>query len=143
NDHVNMAQSTNDAYPTAMHLGLYMIHQDVMQALNLLIASFDQKSKEFAKIIKMGRTQLQDAVPMTLGQTFGAFASALKNESKKIDAAAKDFLTINMGATAIGTGITAEPGYAESCTRYIKEITKLDIKLAKDLVEATHDTSCM
>ncbi|MEG2848701.1 MAG: lyase family protein, partial [Bacteroidales bacterium] len=81
NDHVNMAQSTNDAYPTAMHLGLYMIHQDVMQALNLLIASFDQKSKEFAKIIKMGRTQLQDAVPMTLGQTFGAFASALKNES--------------------------------------------------------------
>ncbi len=143
NDHVNMAQSTNDAYPTAMHLGLYMIHQDLMNSLKLLIASFEKKAKEFSKIIKMGRTQLQDAVPMTLGQTFGAFASAMNNETKKIDVAARHFLTINMGATAIGTGITAEPGYAEACTKYIKEITKWDIKLAKDLIEATHDTSCM
>lgn len=143
NDHVNMAQSTNDAYPTAMHLGLFMYHQELMKALSQLIISFEQKSKEFAKVIKMGRTQLQDAVPMTLGQSFGAFASALKNEAKKVDNASKAFLTINMGATAIGTGITAEPGYAESCTRYIKEITKWDIRLAKDLVEATHDTSSM
>lgn len=143
NDHVNMAQSTNDAYPTAMHLGLYMMHQDVMAALKKLIESFDKKAKEFSKVIKMGRTQLQDAVPMTLGQSFGAFASALKSEAKKVDAASKEFLVINMGATAIGTGITAEPGYAEACTKYIREITKWDIKLAKDLVEATNDTSCM
>lgn len=143
NDHVNMAQSTNDAYPTAMHLGLYMIHLEVMKSLNLLIDSFEAKSKEFAKVIKMGRTQLQDAVPMTLGQTFGAFAAAMKNEVRKIENASKEMLIINMGATAIGTGITAEPGYAEACTKYIKEITKWDIKLAKDLIEATHDTSCM
>lgn len=143
NDHVNMAQSTNDAYPTAMHLGLYMIHHDVKGSLEKLIASFEKKAKEFAKVIKMGRTQLQDAVPMTLGQTFNAFATALKNEAKKLDTAAKEFLTINMGATAIGTGITAEPGYAEACTKYIKQITGWDIKLAKDLVEATNDTSSM
>ena len=143
NDHVNMAQSTNDAYPTAMHLGVYMDHLEFMKALDLLIKSFEKKAKEFAKIIKMGRTQLQDAVPMTLGQSFGEFANALKHEAKRVDTAAKELLTINMGATAIGTGITAEPGYAEACTKYIKEITGWDIKLAKDLVEATHDTSSM
>lgn len=143
NDHVNMAQSTNDAYPTAMHLGLYLIHLDLMVSLNKLTDSFTRKSKEFARVIKMGRTQLQDAVPMTLGQSFGAFATALKNETKKLEIAAKEFLTINMGATAIGTGITAEPGYAESCTKHIQKISKWDIKLAKDLIEATNDTSCM
>ncbi len=143
NDHVNMAQSTNDAYPTAMHLGMYMIHTDLMKSLDLLIKSFESKAQEFAKVIKMGRTQLQDAVPMTLGQSFGAFASAMKNEAKRLDNTAKEFLTINMGATAIGTGITAEPGYAESCTKHIKEITGWDITLATDLIEATHDTSCM
>ncbi|MDD2596029.1 MAG: aspartate ammonia-lyase [Bacteroidales bacterium] len=143
NDHVNMAQSTNDAYPTAMHLGLYMIHQDVMAALKSLIKSFRAKEKSFAGVIKMGRTQLQDAVPMTLGQTFGAFANAMENEMKKLDLAAQEFLIINMGATAIGTGITAEPGYAEACTKHIKKISGWKITLAKDLVEATNDTSCM
>ena len=143
NDHVNMAQSTNDAYPVAMHLGLYMMHFQIRAALDRLIAAFEAKGKEFADIIKMGRTQLQDAVPMTLGQSFDAFATALKSEAKKMDRAAVEFLTINMGATAIGTGITAEPGYAESCTQFIKEISGWDITLAEDLVEATNDTSCM
>jgi len=143
NDHVNMAQSTNDAYPTAMHLGLYMIHADVMKSLKDLAKAFRAKQRQFASIIKMGRTQLQDAVPMTLGQTFGAFATAVETEMKKLDAAAQEFLVINMGATAIGTGITAEPGYAEACTKYIKKITGWKISLAKDLVEATNDTSCM
>lgn len=143
NDHVNMAQSTNDAYPTAMHLGLYYIHQGVKENFKLLIESFRKKEKEFSGIIKMGRTQLQDAVPMTLGQTFGAFAAAMEHELSHLDRAAEEFLAINMGATAIGTGITAEPGYAEKCTEYIKEITGLNITLADNLVEATHDTSCM
>lgn len=143
NDHVNMAQSTNDAYPTAMHLGLYMIHADLMVALKALAKSFRAKQRQFASVIKMGRTQLQDAVPMTMGQTFGAFATAIENEAKKLDAAAQEFLVINMGATAIGTGITSEPGYAELCTKYIKKITGWKISLAKDLVEATNDTSCM
>lgn len=143
NDHINMAQSTNDAYPTAMHLGLYMINMEVIEALKELIKSFRAKERKFANVIKMGRTQLQDAVPMTLGQEFGSYANALENEMKRINRAAQELLVINMGATAIGTGITAEPGYAQSCTKFIKEITGWNITLAKDLVEATNDTSCM
>jgi aspartate ammonia-lyase len=143
NDHVNMAQSTNDAYPSAMHLGIYFIHQEVKNNLKQLIKAFDKKAASFAKVIKMGRTQLQDAVPMTLGQSFGAFADAMRHELDRLDKAAEEFLVINMGATAIGTGITAEPGYAESCTKHIKKISKLNITLAENLVEATHDTSCM
>ena len=143
NDHVNMAQSTNDAYPTAMHLGLYMLHDELKASLEKLIKSFENKTNEFSDVIKMGRTQLQDAVPMTLGQSFSAFMDAMKNELKRLDAVSKEFLTINMGATAIGTGITAEPGYAELCTQYIKDISGWDIVLAENLVEATHDTSAM
>lgn len=143
NNHINMAQSTNDAYPTAMHLGLYMLHEMVKTALEKLIASFEKKEKEFEDIIKMGRTQLQDAVPMTLGQSFGAFADAMRSELERLNHVAEEYLVINMGATAIGTGITAEPGYAEICTRHIKEITGWDITLANNLIAATHDTSAM
>ena len=143
NDHVNMAQSTNDAYPTAMHLGLYMLHGELKDSLEKLIKSLEKKTDEFANIIKMGRTQLQDAVPMTLGQSFSAYMDAMKNELKRLDSVSKEFLTINMGATAIGTGITAEPGYAELCTQHIKDISGWDIVLAENLVEATHDTSAM
>ena len=142
NDHVNMAQSTNDAYPVAMHFGVYMMHLDAMAALDRLIAAFEAKAEEFADIIKMGRTQLQDAVPMTMGQTFGAFAHAMAHEKAKLERAAEEFLVINMGATAIGTGITAEPGYAESCCAFLKDITKWNVTMAEDFVEATHDTSC-
>lgn len=143
NDHVNMAQSTNDAYPSAMHIGLYLTHFHVRDAMENLILSFEKKEKEFAGIIKMGRTQLQDAVPMTLGQSFGAYASAMKHELERLERSATEFLEINMGATAIGTGITAEPGYAEECIKNIRKITGWDIKLAGNLIEATHDTSCM
>lgn len=142
NDHVNMAQSTNDAYPVAMHFGVYMMHQDFMAALDRLVKAFEAKRDEFASIIKMGRTQLQDAVPMTMGQTFGAFADAMKNEAKKADRAAQEFLVSNMGATAIGTGITAEPGYAEYCNEFLREVTKWNVTMAENFVEATHDTSC-
>ena len=131
------------SYPTAMHLGLYMIHQDVVTSLKALVKSFRSKEKKFSGIIKMGRTQLQDAVPMTLGQTFGAYANAMENELKKLDHAAQELLIINMGATAIGTGITAEPDYAKACTKHIRKISGWKITLAKDLVEATNDTSCM
>lgn len=141
NDHVNMAQSTNDAYPSAMHLGLYFINQKLQENLKDLIKAFDDKKKAFANIIKMGRTQLQDAVPMTLGQSFGAFADAMRHESARLQKAADEFLYTNMGATAIGTGITAEPDYARFCTEFLREITGLDIKLSRNLIEATHDTS--
>ncbi len=143
NDHVNMSQSTNDAYPTAMHLGLYYTHFFVREAMLNIIESFEKKEKEFANIIKMGRTQLQDAVPMTLGQSFGAYKFAMKHELSRLEKAAKELLFVNMGATAIGTGITSEPGYAEACIKYLREITGWDIRLAEDLVEATSDTSSM
>lgn len=143
NDHVNRSQSTNDAYPTAIHIGLYYTHLKLVKHFETLIQSFRKKGEEFANIIKMGRTQLEDAVPMTLGQTFNGFASILEHEVKNLDFAAQDFLTVNMGATAIGTGITAEPGYAEKCIAALGKITGLDIKLADDLIGATSDTSCM
>uniref|UniRef100_UPI0040578518 aspartate ammonia-lyase n=1 Tax=Alistipes sp. TaxID=1872444 RepID=UPI0040578518 len=143
NDHVNCSQSTNDAYPTAIHLGLYATHLRFMQHFEQLIAAFEEKAKAFAHILKMGRTQLEDAVPMTLGQTFGAFASILRDEVKNINFAAEEFLTVNMGATAIGTGICSEPEYAEKCIAALREITGWDIRLAGDLVAATSDTTCM
>ena len=140
---MNCSQSTNDAYPTAIHVGLYYKHLSFMPHLQELIASFRAKGREFAHIIKMGRTQLQDAVPMTLGQTFNGFASILQDEVKHLEEAAADFLTVNMGATAIGTGICAEPGYAEKCVQAMRDITGFDFQLSGDLVGATSDTSCM
>lgn len=143
NDHVNGSQSTNDAYPTAIHLGLYAMHMEYKKHFEELIKAFEAKAKEFAPILKMGRTQLEDAVPMSLGQTFGAFASILKDEIPHLDNAAEEFLTINMGATAIGTGICSQPGYADKCTKAIAKLTGWKIKKATDLVAATSDTSCM
>lgn len=143
NDHVNCAQSTNDAYPTAIHIGLYATHLKYMEHFKALIAAFERKAEEFAGVIKMGRTQLEDAVPMTLGQTFGAYASILKDEIRNIEFAASEFLTVNMGATAIGTGICSEPEYSGKCIAALREITGWDMKLADNLVAATSDTSCM
>lgn len=143
NDAVNRSQSTNDAYPTAIHIGLYYTHLKLVEHFKALIASFRKKAEEMAHIVKMGRTQLEDAVPMTLGQTFNGFASILEQEVANLNYAAQDFLTVNMGATAIGTGITSEPGYAEKCVAALRQITGLEIRLAKDLVGATSDTSCM
>lgn len=143
NDHVNCSQSTNDAYPTAIHLGMYATHLKLLPYLEDLIAAFRRKGEEFAHIIKMGRTQLEDAVPMTLGQTFNGFASILTDEIKHLNEAAADFLTVNMGATAIGMGICAEPGYAEKCIAALRDITGWDIRLSDDLVGATSDTSCL
>lgn len=143
NDHVNCSQSTNDAYPTAIHLGLYFTHQKLTQHLQRLIDSLRKKSAEFTDVIKMGRTQMQDAVPMTLGQTFGGFASILENEIANLNFAAEDLLTVNMGSTAIGTGICSEPEYSKLCVEALSELTGLNIRLTKDLVGATSDTSCM
>jgi len=143
NDHVNCSQSTNDAYPAAIHMGLYATHLEFMKHYELLIASFEKKAAEFKNVLKMGRTQLEDAVPMTLGQTFGAFASILRDEVKHLNEAAEEFLTVNMGATAIGTGICSEPGYSELCVKAMAEATGWKVVLAEDLVAATSDTSCM
>lgn len=143
NDHVNGSQSTNDAYPCGIHMGMYLEHLSLIPHLEQLIESLEKKSKEFAHIIKMGRTQLQDAVPMTLGQTFGGFAAALRLEVENLNHAAKDFLVVNMGATAIGTGICSFPGYSKTCVQALRDITGWDITLADNLIEATSSTQCL
>lgn len=140
NNHVNLSQSTNDAYPTAIHLALYYSNIRLISYLQSLIEGFREKSLSFSHIIKMGRTQLQDAVPMTLGQTFGAYADTLTEEIERLNVNARLFLEVNMGATAIGTGINSAPGYTDKVIHYLREISGLDIKLAKNLVEATSDT---
>ena len=142
-DHVNRSQSTNDAYPTAIHMGLYAGHLALLPHLKALVSAFRKKGDEFSRIVKMGRTQLEDAVPMTLGQTFYGFASILENETVHLEEAAADFLTVNLGGTAIGTGICSEPGYAEKAVAALARITGWKIKLADDLVGATSDASCM
>lgn len=141
NNHVNLSQSTNDAYPSAVHLALYMSNKTLIDTLQNLIQSFWKKAKEFAHIIKMGRTQLQDAVPMTLGQTFEAYAVTLEEEIPRLQYTANHFLEVNMGATAIGTGINTEPEYRNFVIEALREITGYNIKLAENLIEATQDTS--
>ena len=140
NNHVNLSQSTNDAYPTAVKLALIEANESLIFVLKDLIQSFRDKGKEFANIIKMGRTQLQDAVPMTLGQEFEAYASTLEEEIDRLNQNSKLFLEVNMGATAIGTGINASPEYSEKCIMHLREITGKDIVIAGNLVEATQDT---
>jgi len=140
NNHVNLSQSTNDAYPTAIKIALINANVMLVEVLRCLIDSFRAKGVEFADVLKMGRTQLQDAVPMTLGQAFEAYAVTLEEEVYRLEQNAGLFLTVNMGATAIGTGINAAPGYSEKCIEHLREITGLDIKLAENLIEATQDT---
>jgi aspartate ammonia-lyase len=140
NDHVNCAQSTNDAYPTAFRYTFFRMNRILIQSLENLIASFRAKGEEFKDIIKMGRTQLQDAVPMTSGQEFNAFANNLEEEIANLNRNAVLLKEINMGGTAIGTGLNAVPGFAELCTRKLSEFTGDSFEKAPDLVEATPDT---
>jgi len=140
NNHVNLSQSTNDAYPTSVKLAIMQSNEKLVQGLKELIESFYNKAKEFAHIIKMGRTQLQDAVPMTLGQSFEAYAVTLEEEIERLQQNANLFLEVNMGATAIGTGINSEPEYADKVIKHLRKITKLPVVNAKNLVEATQDT---
>ncbi|MDX9694844.1 MAG: aspartate ammonia-lyase [Bacteroidales bacterium] len=140
NNHVNLSQSTNDAYPTSVKIAIVKSNYKLISVLQELIDSFYAKSREFRKIIKMGRTQLQDAVPMTLGQSFEAYAVTLEEEIERLLQNANLFLEVNMGATAIGTGINSEPEYAEKVIKYLRKISGLNVVNAKNLVEATQDT---
>jgi len=140
NNHVNLSQSTNDAYPSALKIALIKENLRLTKVLKNLVDAFSNKGKEFANIIKMGRTQLQDAVPMTLGQSFDAFAATLGEEIKRLDQNADLFLEVNMGGTAIGTGINADPNYGYKVVGHLRDITNFKIKLAPNLVEATQDT---
>ncbi|GMU98751.1 MAG: aspartate ammonia-lyase [Ignavibacteriota bacterium] len=140
NNHVNLSQSTNDAYPTSVKIALILANRTLTEVLKELIQSFHDKAKEFSHIIKMGRTQLQDAVPMTMGQEFEAYAVTLGEEVERLEQNVKLFLEVNMGATAIGTGINSHPDYSKKVVSHLRDITKMEIVLANNLVEATQDT---
>jgi len=139
-DHVNMSQSTNDAYPSALHVAMALTNTRLMAELKKLVAEFRVKGKEFSQIIKMGRTQLQDAVPMTLGQEFNAWAKSLEDEVAALERVESVLHEVNMGGTAIGTGLNAPAGYAEKCVAHLAQITGKEMRLAQNLIEATQDT---
>jgi aspartate ammonia-lyase len=140
NNHVNLSQSTNDVYPTAVKLALHRAIEGLRTAMSQLAAAFLAKGDEFNPYIKMGRTQLQDAVPMTLGQEFTAFGHTILEDVERLQEAQALIREINMGATAIGTGINAPAGYAATVARELSRITGLTMITAPDLVEATADT---
>lgn len=143
NNHVNCSQSTNDAYPTAIKVALMESNETLLDVIQHLIEVIDRKAVEFAHVLKMGRTQLQDAVPMTLGQSFTAFSTSLRNEMERLKVCSEPFLTVNMGGTAIGTGLNADAKYRERVIHHLSTVTGRNIVLADDLIEATHDTGAL
>ncbi len=139
-NHVNMSQSTNDVYPTALRLTLSQKMDGLMVEMTHLRDAFNRKAGEFADVIKMGRTQLQDAVPMTLGQEFGAWAIMVTEDIQRVAEAQSLIREINMGATAIGTGLNAHPDYARLVTEKLRTLTGIPVVGSENLVEATQDT---
>jgi len=140
NNHVNCSQSTNDAYPTAFRIALINKLTGYKLTLGELGDAFQAKGEEFRNVLKMGRTQLQDAVPMSMGDEFKAFATNINEELSRVEDSKRLISEINMGATAIGTGVNAPKGYSELVTKHLAAITGLDLVLAADLIEATVDT---
>jgi aspartate ammonia-lyase len=139
NEHVNMSQSTNDVYPTALKLAAYAGIMRLVDAMAVLRQAFEVKSEEFKDIVKMGRTQLQDAVPMTLGQEFSTYAVMLGEDEQRLKEAVLLVCEINMGATAIGTGINSHPDYAGLVCQHLRNVTGIPVITAANLVEATQD----
>src|SRR5215510_7001639 len=140
NDHVNFGQSTNDVYPTAFHLGLILRLESYMEALRQLQEAFFAKGREFDRVLKMGRTHLQDAVPMSLGAEFHGWGTTIGEEVNKIAAIRQILQSVNLGATAIGTTVTGAPGYPALAVKHRSDITGIKFTLAEDLIEATSDT---
>lgn len=138
-DDVNKSQSTNDTYPTAVKISLALSLNHLLKELSLLRDSFNAKGEEFKHVLKVGRTQLQDAVPMTLGQEFHGFGTTLTEDYDRLTETVWMLSEINLGATAIGTGITADPRYRELAVQHLGKITGLEITSAPDLIEATSD----
>src|ERR1041384_7203109 len=138
-DDLNMSQSTNDSYPTALKVAFILRNDKLIAELQKLVTSFRMKGDAFIEIVKMGRTEMQDAVPMTVGQEFHAFAASLEDEIKLLRDAEKYLYTVNMGATAIGTGINVPKGYPEKCAFHLAQLTGKPIVPAKDMLSATWD----
>uniref|UniRef100_A0A1A9UKB9 Fumarate lyase N-terminal domain-containing protein n=1 Tax=Glossina austeni TaxID=7395 RepID=A0A1A9UKB9_GLOAU len=139
NDHLNLSQSTNDAYPTGLRLAIYKSLLNLIQTITFLTSSLKNKAKEFSKIIKMGRTQLQDAVPMTLGQEFYAFKTSLKKEKINLSCISKLLLQVNLGGTAIGTKLNTPKGYQDIVIKKLSEISGISCVPDKDLIESNYD----
>jgi aspartate ammonia-lyase len=137
NDHVNLCQSTNDSYPSAAKLAVVLKHRPLMKELKALAKAFRAKGAEFDGVIKMGRTQLQDAVPMTLGQEFNAFAATFEHDLEILERAVAYFYTLNIGGTAIGTGICADERFASCAIKHMSEVSGLPLKSPEDFIEAT------
>lgn len=140
NSHVNMSQSTNDVYPTAVRITLITKISQLIEAMEYLKKAFEKKAEEFKDIIKMGRTQLQDAVPMTLGQEFSVYAVMIGEDMMRLQETKDLVREINMGATAIGTGLNAHPDYADLVTEKLSSLLGIRLIKAENLVEATQDT---
>ncbi|MDY6010228.1 MAG: aspartate ammonia-lyase [Duodenibacillus sp.] len=139
NDHANFGQSTNDAYPTALHLALLLRSNVLLKAVEDLVGSFYGKAEEFKGVLKMGRTHLQDAVPMTLGQEFHGWGFTINDEVKVIREAQEHLKIVNLGATAIGTTVTAHPDYPALAVKKLAELTGIDFVNSEDLIAATSD----
>ncbi len=140
NNHVNFSQSTNDVYPTALRIALLLLIPELMNALRSLSLAFAEKAQSFKTVLKMGRTQLQDAVPMTLEQEFNAFATTIAEDVDRLENAKQLFNEINLGATAIGTGVNAPGEYRQVVIDTLRELSGLPLKSSTDLFEATWDT---
>jgi aspartate ammonia-lyase len=138
-DDLNMSQSTNDSYPTAIKVAFILRNEKLIEELNKLVAALRAKGDAFLEIVKMGRTEMQDAVPMTVGQEFHAFAASLEDEVRLLRDAEKYLYTVNMGATAIGTGINVPKGYPEKCAAHLAKLTGKPIVPAADMLAATWD----
>jgi len=140
NDHVNASQSTNDVYPTAVRIALWSAIDGLLDSMAVLRAGFEAKAAEFESVLKIGRTQLQDAVPMTLGQEFSTYAVMIEEDEMRLREARALIQEINLGATAIGTGINAPGGYADMACKFLAEESGIPVVKSKNLVEATQDT---
>ncbi|MFY9262618.1 MAG: aspartate ammonia-lyase [Actinomycetaceae bacterium] len=140
NDHVNKSQSTNDAYPTGLRIALYHMLMQLTEEVQNLADSFGRIAKKNEKVLKMGRTQLQDAVPMTVGQEFDAFRELMEEEIRQIRQQAPLLIEVNLGATAIGTGVNTPPGFQAAATKRLAEVTGLPVITSPNLIEATSDT---
>jgi aspartate ammonia-lyase len=138
-DDLNMSQSTNDSYPTAIKVAILLRNDKLINELHLLAESFRAKGDAYIQIVKMGRTEMQDAVPMTVGQEFRAFAASLEGEIQLLREAEKSLYAVNMGATAIGTGINVPKGYPEKCAAHLAKLTGKPIVPATDMLAATWD----
>lgn len=140
NTHVNMSQSTNDAFPTAIHIAILMLSESLLQTMHHMLQAFKEKAITFNHVLKMGRTHLQDAVPIRLGQEFEAYSRVIARDIKRINQSRQHLYEVNMGATAVGTGLNADPKYILLVVNHLKEISGFPLHAAEHLVDATQNT---